>query len=176
MWKHSAEDAQIYTNNTASTANPKFSTTVQSGKVGSNPAGMVDVQAPSQTLPLAWSIKAGAQAPTAVTPTAAEPNNNGLNGNPTDPNAFQWLYMEDSATPAIPASGTGTFSNGDPFITVKNNSRIHYAQGPGNEPLYPAQLGATDSPNYIFLEANFGAAVAPQTYQTSKLTVEFYYQ
>jgi len=166
---------QIYTNNTAAGASPQFRTTVQSGQIGSNPAGLVNTQATSQTIPMAWSIKAGTQTALAAAPPAAEPNNNGQNGHTTDPNAFQWLYMEDAATPAIPANGTSAFSNGDPFITVKNNYGNHYAQGPETIPYVPTQFGAQDSPNYIYLEANFGLAVA-QTYQTSTITVEFYYQ
>ena len=160
---------QIYTNNTASTAIPKY---VVSGS--SNPAGLVNPSYPSMTLPLAWSIKAGTQTALAAEPTAAEPNNNGLNGHPTDPNAFQWMYMEDARTPAIPASGTSAFSNGDPFITVRNNYGNHFVQGPESNPYVATQFGAQDPPSYIYLEANFGVGLAQQTYQTNTLTVEFY--
>jgi len=158
---------QIYTDNKGSGANPTFSTTIPAGKSGSNPAGLVDMQKTSATLPLAWSIKAGTQTAIAAEPATAEPNDNGQNGNPTDPHAFQWLYMEDAQTPAIPSENTNQFQNGNSFVTVQDNAGIHFGQS-------DFEFGAQYPPNYIYLEANFKNALTPQTYQTSTLRVEFF--
>jgi len=79
--------------------------------------------------------------------------------------------MKDVMTPDIPLMGTTQFKNGDqdPFVVVKDNVGNHFGQS-------PAEFGAEDTPNYIFLEANFGTAVTPRTYQTSTLRLEFFYQ
>ena len=163
---------QIYTNNTSPGANPTFTTTVSRGQPGSDPAGLISFSNPNQAIPMAWSVKAGTLTAVAVAPPMAEPNNNGLNGHPSDPNAFQWLYMKDAQTPTISALGTTAFTNADPFVTVKNDYGIHYVQGPEVNNI-PSEFGASDPPNYIFLEANFGNAVSGN-YQTNTLTVEFF--
>ena len=48
---------QIYTDNMASDANPKFVSPVQSGLPGSNPAGLVLVGDPTETLSIGWHIQ-----------------------------------------------------------------------------------------------------------------------
>ena len=152
---------QIYTKNTATGANPKYVISVSS-----NPAGLVDIADPTVTLPVAWSITAGTQAPAAVAPTAAEPNDN-----PSNPHAFPWLYMKDAATPDIPSQNTTAFQNGELYVTVKNNVGIHFGQNDvDNHPSF----GAENPPNYIFLEANFGRAFAQHRYQTNRLILEFF--
>lgn len=147
---------QIYTNNASAAANPKYS-----GSGSLNPAGLVNPAIRSITIPLAWSVKAGTQTPTAAMPTAAEPNNSG------DNNSFQWIYMKDAMTPNIPSQNTAVFVPGELPVTVKNNVGIHYGQR-------DTDFGAENPPNYIFLEANFGAALAQQSYQTNTLTVEYF--
>ena len=55
---------QVYTNNMGPAANPKFTPEVPPGLPGSNPAGLVNVAAPSLRLPLAWKIEANSAAAT----------------------------------------------------------------------------------------------------------------
>jgi len=157
---------QMYTDNTGTLipANPTY---IVSGS--SNPAGMVEVADPHYTVPLAWSVKAGTQTPTAAAPVAAEPNNNGgkCAAANTDPNSFQWLYMQDVQTPAVSSLCQNGFQNGDPFSVVQNNQGIHFGQS-------PTQFGAAVPPNYVFLQANFGVAFAQQQYQTHSIIVEFF--
>jgi len=148
---------QIYTDNEASDASPKFQTTVPSGLPGSNPSGLIQVSNPSVTLPLAWSIKADTTTP----PSATDPNKT------ADPNSFQWLYMADANTPAIPAANTPQFVNGALVNTVKNNQGINYVQG-------LTQLGAANPPNAIYLETNLGLSTAPNTYRTTTIRLEYY--
>lgn len=146
---------QIYTNNAAAGANPQFSTTVQSGQPGSNPAGLINASNVSQALPMAWNIEANTSTP----PTAA------------DPNSFPvWLPLQDQNTPTISAQNTTVFAPGEVFAQVKNNLGIHYIQGTA---LSSADFGAQNPPNPIYLEANFANASAG-TYQTSTLTVELF--
>ena len=147
---------QIYTTNTSAGASPKYT-----GAASTNPAGLVDAANPASVIPLAWSIKAGTQAPTAVAPAATDPNNS------SDPNSFQWLFMKDAATPSIPAQNTTVFMPGEIPVTMKNNQGIHFGQSNTN-------IGAATPPNYIFLEANFDSAMAQHTYQTNSLVVEFF--
>jgi hypothetical protein len=150
---------QIYTDNTAADANPRFVPTVPVGEPGSNPAGLVDTINPSNRIPLAWSVKGA----TVEAPSSANPNNAG------DPNSFQWLFMLDRATPDIPAQNTNAFSDGLPFATVKTQQGIRYGQG-------PTEIGPSDATNRIYLQADLRTAVTPRTYRTNKLRVEFYEQ
>lgn len=147
---------QMYTDNRAVDANPRY---VVNGS--SNPAGLVNLNAPTATIPLAWSIKAATGPVANVTPSRADPTNSG------DPNSFQWIFMKDAQTPSIPSQNTTAFQNGQIDVTVRNNFGIHYGQN-------PLDVGAENSPNYLFLQANFGQALAQQTYRTSKLILEFY--
>jgi len=152
---------QIYTNNTSGSASPKY---VVSGT--SNPAGLVDVGSPDSTLPMAWSITAGTQSALAASPVPADPNNF-----PPDPLAFPWVYMKDAATPDIPSENTTAFQNGELYVTLKNHTGIHYGAVDLSS---DANFGASNSPNYIFFEANFGKALAQRNYQTNSLIIEFY--
>lgn len=147
---------QIYTNNTTPSSNPQYA-----GPGTSNPAGLISVGVPTHRLPLAWSVKAGTGPVTGVTPAAADPNN------PANLNSFQWVFMKDIQTPNVPAENTTAFANDQADVVVRNNKGIHFGQS-------PLDFGAENSPNYLFLESNFAGALAQQTYQTSKLTVEFY--
>src|SRR5581483_4450060 len=100
-------------------ASPRFASSAPAGQPGSNPAGLVRVESPSLRIPVAWSIKSQA-----APPAAADP------GNAADANSFQWLYLEDKATPAIASENTTAFANNDPFVVVKNNLGIHFGQKP----------------------------------------------
>jgi hypothetical protein len=143
---------QIYTDNTASDANPKWA-----GPASTNPAGLVDTTTRTHIIPLAWSIKDSS----ITAPSMADPNNT------SDPNSFQWLFMQDENTPNIPATNTLQFMPGEAYATVKSNVGIHFG---GN----PMEFGADNPPNNIFLEANLTNALAPLTYTTNKLTVEYF--
>ena len=158
---------QIYTDNTAADASPSFT-----GAATANPAGLVSLSSTTQTLPIAWTIKAatstytptGSTTPVVVPPLSAEPNNNGVVNPTVDPNAFQWLYMVDQKTPG--------FINGEPFALVKNSLGIHFGQG---TTLDTSDFGASNSPNFIYFEANFSSALAPLTFKTTTLRIEYFY-
>jgi hypothetical protein len=130
---------QIYTDNKAADANPKYT---------GNPAvndgsGLVDTLTTTRNLPMAWTIHADN---TAI-PAPADPVTLGT-----------WFPFMDAASPA--------FSNGAQSLTVKNNQGIQFDF---------AKFGALQvPPNAIYLEANFGSAVTPRTYQTSTVRLEYF--
>jgi len=151
---------QIYTDNEASDANPKFTLPggVTVGQAGSNPAGLVDTTTTTAVLTMAWSIKDT----TTTAPTAADPTST------TDANASQWLFFEDRNTPTIASQNTTAFADGATFIAVKlAGSGIHFGQS-------NTAFGAAPSPDDVYFEANFGGAVTPRAYKTSTLRFEAY--
>lgn len=145
---------QIYTDNSAADADPKFA-----GPSGANPAGLVDSASKIYSLPMAWSIKANGM----DAPVAADPDNM------ADTESFQWLFMKDINTPDIPALKTTAFTNGDYYVTARSNKGIQFAGA-------TSKVGAENPPNQIYLEANFKDASTPNTYKTTKLHLEFYQQ
>jgi hypothetical protein len=150
---------QIYTDNTASDANPAYTGTVSSTTPG---GGLVDASATGVVLPVAWEIVAV----TSPTLNAQEPNScpgNGL--------GCLWSYMTDYATFS---QGNPSVYNGAPYVTLRNNYGIHYAQGGAAND--PSHFGAANPPNIVYLEANFAQALVGTTYQTTTLRVEYYTQ
>jgi hypothetical protein len=177
----SAWGIQIYTDNkNAAIQNPTFvdPTPGDGTNLDSDPAGLLLVTGgatSSEKLPIAWSIK---EAVTDV-PAATEPNNTGDHGCPSDPNAFQWFYMLDKATPAVNLFGCdgvtylGTaFANGNDYSRlakgVNSGRSAHSAQG-------PAGYFPTVSPDYIFFESNFSNA-APSDVFITKIVMEFFFE
>jgi hypothetical protein len=113
-------------------------------------AGLVYIQNPLQTIPLAWEINAST-----TPPPAGDPNT-----------TFVWFYFQDKGGGSLPnASPTNT------YIQVERSGvppAIQFAQGSFG-------FGAVTGINNLFLEADFEHA--PQgTYQTSTLTLELYTQ
>ena len=155
---------QIYTDNTSSGANPKFT-----GKISSftaTPAGLVDSVDTTQKLPTAWRASTGT-----LTSVAA-----------IDPNAkagesFLWFFHEDKAQVANASLNSGVFTDGDPFITVYGapgfngtTGGVHFAQD-------PASFGGFHSADttYIYTEADFTTALTSssgRTYGTNQLILE----
>jgi len=153
---------QIYTDNVHAT--PAYTGTINA--TSQSPAGLVDNNTTTKVLPLAWSIKDLTVGTTG--PINAEPNNNGIVNPTTDPNAFQWLYFEDSSQVANNQHAS-LFVPGDPFITVDNSTGIHFGQS-------TTEFGAAASPNFIYVQANFVNALTPDTYSTNKLILEAFTQ
>lgn len=162
---------QIYTRNTDPDAVPSFvdPTPGVTDNPDSNPAGLLRATGSTTTvaLPLAWSIKASSGS----IPVAANPNNNGQNGNPSDPNAFQWLFMVDRATPDIPSTNTTAFADGAPYHSIITDAGIHFGQS-------PAEFGGVQQgqDTFVYMQANFTTATAQTPYQTSTLTIEAFRQ
>jgi hypothetical protein len=176
---------QIYTNNTAATASPKFVDPTPTNLINadSNPAGLLLGTAgnSSERMDMAWSIKA-TSATVGVDVAPADPNNGALTGAASK---FQWLYMLDKATPAIDRNGDGDVLDTDPvanpnadlrdtvayvpgndFSNVVKFTKIHFGQG-------PADYGVdSDKKAYIYFQANLDQAAPGDVFQTNTLTLE----
>jgi hypothetical protein len=150
---------QLYTDNTAADAVPKFVSPVASGQPGSNPAGLIDSATKGHPLPMAWAIVASS---VSAAPVATDPNDSSQSVN-----SFPWSYVSDHGTPAIPGENTLAFVDGSIGSTIKNNQGIHYGHN-------DFAIGAEPPTNTLYLEANFSAALQPNVYQTSKLILELF--
>ncbi len=148
---------QIYTDNTAPDASPRFTGLISS--FTATPAGLVNATDTTKTLPMAWTIQDLLGTPVAIDPNAVAPGNT----------ASAWLYFEDHAQVANPDLHAGNFLPGDAFVTVQNTTGIHYDQD-------PAKFGVASSPNYIYVESDFRSALGGTTYKTSTLRLEAYTQ
>jgi len=164
---------QIITDNTHPQAAPQFvdATPSISTNTDSNPAGLLFVPATgnqsNSAISLAWSIKASSQNIGADL-LPADPNNGPTTG---AGNKFQWVFMADKKTPAIPLTNTIAFVDGNAGSTIMNQSGIHFGQDPAE---FGGGPGAKTS--YLYLQADFSQALPAQTYKTSKLTVEAFTQ
>lgn len=148
---------QTYTDNMNASASPLFT----GDKTQITPAGLIDATDTTAKLSMAWAIK-----DTLVSggPTAAEPNEWA-----TNTNSPQWHYYEDASQVAIASLNASAFVNGGPRVTILNTKGIHYAQA-------DTEFGSAPSPNFLYFQADFGAAHSPATYQTNQLIVEAYAQ
>lgn len=161
-----SDGIEIYTDNTAPEADPRYIGTVSS--TTPVPAGLIHSTQPRFRIPTAWRIT-DLFNPEGGPPLAVDPNGGGQ--------GFLWLYNEDRAQ-VQNNQGAATFQHADAFITVENvlcpNGGslfpcIHFAQG-------PFQFGAALSPNYIYLQADFSNALPGATYRTSTLRIEAFSQ
>ncbi len=156
---------QIYTNNTAAAANPRYT-----GAGATNPAGLVDSTNTTKRLPMCWRVVDK----TTDTLNIIQGSDNKLysgqlGGQASQFPCFQWL--KDSSTPNIPAENTLAYLDGEDAVTFWDHDGIHFSDGPKN---WGVNWGATKSPLYIYLGADFSSAVTPRTYRTSMLTLEFF--
>jgi len=162
---------EIYTDNTAADAAP-YNYTGTINATSNPPSGLVDGTSHTARLPMAWTIQASTTAPSVQNP------NNLVTG-------FGWFFVEDRAQVAVPTQSVALFDHGQPYVTVAHdqcaapgnpgNTCIHFAQGAGGQ-TDPTQFGGSPSPNNIFMEADFSAAITPRTYGTNTLRLEAFTQ
>lgn len=173
---------KIYTDNTSATAVPRYvdPTPLDANDPDSLAGGLLKGTAGTTSaapLPMAWSVKAASN----TVPVAANPNHNGVNGNPTDTNAFQWLFMTDKSNwDGIDNNNDNDFTDANEtaplaldaaFPKVISSVGIHFGQA-------DSEFGATpDGSNaFVYFQANFTGADVQQAYQTSALRVEAFIQ
>jgi hypothetical protein len=86
-----------------------------------------------------------------------------------------WLFFKDKNSPAIDTNNDGdvtdptdlpAFSPGEAYVTPRRNGQIQ----PFDGQFFPAL-----SPDYLYLEADFGTAGAQTPYKTG-ITLEYYIQ
>jgi len=153
---------QIYTDNMAADASPKF--TGDADLV--NPAGLVATDATDKVLPLCWRITDA----TTDTLEIIEDTSHHLYNPTLASDYFCFLWMKDASTKAIAGSGTTAFQNADDYVTAWDERGIHHGEGALNWGV-PA-----DDTAYIYVGAKFTGASTARTYSTSKLIVELFYQ
>lgn len=148
---------QIYTDNTASGAVPRYSGI-------SDPAGLVgyDAAVPevsSTTLKMCWRV---VDSSTTATMTIAQ----GAAGKPMRLWSTElgdqypcFLWVMDRKTPK--------FVDAYDYATVWDARGIQHAED---------TFGPARSPNYIYLGADFSHAATPRTYKTGTLSIELFYE
>jgi hypothetical protein len=151
---------QTYTDNTATDASPRFTGNLQALSA----AGLVDTTDTTKKLPTAWSIRSSAS-PT--TPTPQNPNAN-------SGESYLWFWHVDRANQDNPGTtdvNEAFVGDAHPYVTAQNANGIHFAQG-------PTEFGpAAAAPiSRMYFEADFGSAITPRTYRTSKLIIESFNQ
>ena len=179
---------QIYTDNTAADATPKFvdPTPAISSNTDSAAAGLLEGLSgtTSKVLPMAWSIKGSTKVVEGGTSAtgigATDPNTGATTGSN---NKYQWLFVTDKYnTLGIDFDGNGVidpntgdaapFVNGAPFIVMRNSVGVHNTQDPND---FGGGVGQGKDA-YVYFQANFATAAAQQNYQTTTLRFEAFLQ
>ena len=150
----SAGAVQIYTDNTAADANPKF--VAAGGNI--DPAGIVDTSSASAALPMCWRMTDTSTTTLTIKQTA---DNQHLYSQELDPGFYCFFFMRDK--------GSSSITMGDAYLTMKQAfSGMHYSDGNTYNNWSQNML----APNYIYLGANFSTAKPGKTYRTSTLRIE----
>jgi hypothetical protein len=159
---------QIYTDNKASDASPKYTglTSTTAGK-GFN---LVGVSSTSSGLAMAWRVT---DTPLVLvsTPIWVKNRGDGSEGF-TD---YQWKWMKDKSQTT--ASGASNFSSTEEYIRVWDQNGIYWADhvavdaDPNTGGNQPSPASAV-SPNYIYVAARLSDSKAQQ-YKTNKLILEY---
>lgn len=167
---NSTAGIQIYTDNKAPDADPKFTGT---GPFA-NPAGLVAVDSPNiDPLPLCWrvvDVSTNTLDIVQVNRTDGNVTTSSLYcpafetaSNPQDYSYPCFFWMKDRYTPSMPQYATTVFENGEDYITVKDANGIHHAGG--------YNWGQTQSPDCIYIGAKF-ENVNYGMYKTSTIRIE----
>ncbi|MGM0568014.1 MAG: hypothetical protein ACQESB_02215, partial [Elusimicrobiota bacterium] len=152
---------QIYTDNRAEDAQPRFSGSGES----QNCAGLIDTVWSDRRLPLAWRVSDEKRDDLTVVQGSDDSlYSEELGGEESEYACFLW--MKDRSTPDIPEENTTQFMDGEDYVTVWESSRgIQHAEGTWD---------IIDNPVYIYMAANFANALTPRNYSTNKLALEFF--
>lgn len=175
---------QLYTENTANDASPKF--TDPTPGVTTNPdsaaAGLVSAVDTTVTLPLAWSIKSSSKVVEGTDPLtsigATDPNNGSASG---ANNKFQWLFVTDRYNSSgidynqdgdvTDAGDAAPFVDGSVYQSIVRVNGIHTGQGDTDIEVRPDGTNA-----FVYFESNFANALPQTSYQTTALRVEAFIQ
>jgi len=146
---------QIYTDNEAANANPKYTGT-------GNPAGLVKSDATTIDLPLAWRVTdSTTSALTVQQGTSGFPDRLWVTEQGSGYPCFLWMLDKSSS------AFSGGKYNGAYTATVFDTRGIQQAE---------FTWSGAQSPNCVYIAADFSNAVTPATYTTNKLTVELYHE
>ncbi len=160
---------QMYTDNTASDANPKY-TGVPSV---TPPSGLIGTSTTTAVLPMCWRIVTIST--TSLTIVQGGPSNNlfaselgGYNGG----NGYPcFLYMLDKSSMTTTASGQAD-NNGDYAEIWDQALGLQSAAGTGSSG-FTGPTGQAWA--YVYFGANFASAISPNTYRTTTLRLEAFH-
>lgn len=121
-----------------------------------NPAGLVDQNAPgTDPLPMCWRI---VDTSTNTLTIVQDATTNLLYSAELGQEFPCFMWFKDLNTPDLPETNTEAFEAGEPYVTVKDRSGIHYAGGDD-------EFGVSSSPDYIYVGANFLGSATPGNYK-----------
>jgi hypothetical protein len=177
---------QIYTENTAADASPKFADPTPA--VTTNPdsaaAGLLEGTSgtTSNVLPLAWTIKSSTrvvEGGTDLTGVGATDPNNGATAGFN--NKYQWLYVTDRYNVngidfnqngnVTDPTDSAPFVDGAIYQSMVRLTGLHVQQDPTSIEVRP---DGTDA--FVYFQANFANALPQTAYQTTALRVEAFIQ
>lgn len=115
-----------------------------------NPAGLVDTTTTTKRLPMGWTIEHSTR--TFFQLGTGKPGSWVSGG-------YQWKWFKDR--------NTQSFIDAKDYVTVWNNRGLLWND---------SDRDSKNTPNYIYLSADFTTAVTPRTYKTSTLRIELYYE
>ncbi len=115
-----------------------------------NPCGLVDTTTTTRVLPMGWTIESSTRTKQQLGKGTPESWVYG---------GFMWKWMKDKNTQG--------FQNGENYITLWNNRGVLWNA---------SDRDWKNSPNYIYLSADFSIAVGGRTYRTNQLKIELYYK
>jgi hypothetical protein len=141
---------QIYTDNKASNASPKYTGT-------GNPVGLVNTTTTTVALPLAWRIVDVTTSTVSV-----------MQGEATHPTRI-WESQLGNQYPCynwMIDKSSGSFTNSADNVTAWDIRGIQHAE---------STWGGAMSPNYVYIAADFTNALTPATYTTRKLVLELFH-
>ena len=115
-----------------------------------NPCGLVDTTTTTRVLPMGWTIESSTRTKQQLG-----------KGTPESwvSDGFMWKWMKDKNTQG--------FQNGENYVTLWDNRGVLWNA---------SDRDWKNSPNYIYLSADFSIALGGRTYKTNQLKIEFYYK
>ncbi len=186
---------QIYTDNMASGASPKYTGIPFVGTSSTNnPAGLVAKELPeSQPVPLAWRIQWEKSPSNLTVKQGVDASSTCASGTTNSVAtlkdrlwatyfegscyaAFSWmldLNTKDNTTTT--STNEALVSNGsyNDYAAIWQYFRgIHHAEGNGTSTSW---LGGI-SPNYLYIAADFSKALAGRTYKSNQIIIEIFYE
>lgn len=178
---------QIYTDNKSADANPKYTGITDPNK-GS---GLVAVSSTTKMLPMCWRVTdkvlpydgtGNAQLGDYDQTLSIGFNSGGLydsgTDNPDKENYYCWFAMKDKDMfGMIPDNPANVVDNGSDYLRVWDRRGFHSAAGDINYwGMNPGSMFEGMIRPRIYLGADFGLALTPETYKTNSIIIELFYE
>lgn len=159
---------QIYTDNEATDANPKYVHNSSFVAFSSrNPVGLISTTTGYLTLPTCWRIVNSTTSELNIVENVQADQSVKLSTY-TAPSGgyYVWVWMKDKNTQTNSALHATQFVNGEDGVALwKSDKGIQHAEG---------TFGGASPPNYVYIGARFYEAMSNREYKTNQLKVELY--